>query len=105
MAFTVERTDSFEHDLDGVIAYLVDDLKAPNAALNLLNAVEDAIALLGEMPYLHSLSTKKGLETGFCREHLVKNHVIVYRAEDNRVIFLRLFHQQQFYENRLGLSE
>lgn len=48
MAFTVERTDSFEHDLDGVI---------------------------------------------------------VYRAEGNRVIFLRLFNQQQFYENRLGLSE
>jgi toxin ParE1/3/4 len=38
-------------DLRGITDYITDTLKAPKAALDLLNSLDDSISMLQEYPY------------------------------------------------------
>ncbi len=75
------------------LAYLADALHAPGAALRLASEVDAAKELLAENPFLDAVSDR--LPGSGYREHLVMNYVIVYKADDDVVWLLRLFHQRQ----------
>ena len=100
MAFAVERTEAFEADLDEVVTYLIGE-GVSQAALALLDEVENAIESLGSNPYLHAISRKPALRNRELREFLVKRHVIVYEVAGEDVVLLRLFHQMRYYERFL----
>ena len=93
MASEVRVTAAFECDLLAALAYLADALHAPGAALRLASEVDAAKELLAENPFLDAVSGR--LPGSGYREHLVMNYVIVYRADDDVVWLLRLFHQRQ----------
>ena len=93
MASEVRVTAAFECDLLDALAYLADALHAPVAALRLASEVDAAKELLAENPFLDAVSGR--LPGSGYREHLVMNYVIVYRADDDVVWLLRLFHQRQ----------
>ena len=98
MAYSVNRTQGFESDLDDALAYLAGELKSPQAALSLIDEMENAIAFLGSQPYSHAVSRKPRFAERSYREHFVKGYVIVYRIIGEEVLFLRFFHQGQMYE-------
>ena len=98
MEYSILVAESFRRDLIGAIGYLVDELGSPMAAGRLLDAVDNAIDLMGRMPEMHAVSSKPLLgERGF-RECLVEGYVIVYRIEGKAIAIQRLFHQSQDYE-------
>ena len=105
MGYNVERTDAFEADLDATTRYLIGQLCSVQAAVSLYDAIEEAIVALGETPFIHALSRKPSLHEAACREHPVKNYVIVYRVVGDEVVFLRLFHQTQLYDRLIDMSQ
>ncbi|CVH80234.1 type II toxin-antitoxin system RelE/ParE family toxin [Rubneribacter badeniensis] len=98
MAYTVSKSHCFEEDYDSILAYLLNELKAPRAALTLMGEVEKALDLLERDPFIHAVSRLPALGAGGCREHLVKNYRIVYKVRGSEVYLLRMFHQAQSCE-------
>lgn len=98
MGYSVNRTEAFEADLESAAFYLTAQLHSPQAARALFDAIEKAIGILGEVPFIHALSRKPHLRESGCREHPVESYVVVYRVEGDEVVFLRLFHQRQLYD-------
>ena len=98
MAYEVDRALSFEEDLNAAASYLIEELGSPQSASSLFDEVEHAIEVLEEMPFIHAVSKRLNLREWAYREYPVKNYVIIYRVEGDKVYFLRLFHQTQLYE-------
>ena len=67
-------------ELDGIYAYIADKLSSPDAAVNMIDSLEEAIFSLEQMPERGAIR-KSGIyaETGF-RQLFVKNYVIIYRV-------------------------
>lgn len=87
MAYTVSKSHCFEEDYDSILAYLLNELKAPRAALTLMGEVEKALDLLERDPFIHAVSRLPALGAGGCQEHLVKNYRIVYKVREARFTF------------------
>lgn len=98
MAYTINKSSSFEYDYDGILSYLVDDLKSPRSALSLINEMDKAIEFLETTPYANSVSIRPALAKNGYREMPVKNYVVVYRVRGRMVYLVRMFHQTQRYE-------
>ena len=98
MAYSVRATKTFEDEYDAVLGYVVEKLKAPQAARTLNEALKDARRALAENPLLHAVSRKPLLEHLELRERLVRNYVVVYRVEEQMVYLEHIFHQTQDYE-------
>ena len=98
MAYTVSKSHCFEEDYDSILAYLLNELKAPRAALTLMGEVEKALDLLERDPFIHAVSRPPALGAVGCRGHLVKNYPIVYNVRVRAVAFLLMFHQAQSCE-------
>ena len=67
-------------DLDEIYAYIAGNLSSPDTALNMVDALEEAIFSLEEMPERGSIR-RIGIyaDTGY-RQLFVKNYVIIYRV-------------------------
>lgn len=91
-------TEAFERDYDEIIAYLVYRLKSPQAAQNLLDAMDTSIRKISDNPFLNAVSRKPTLEKLEYREEFVGNYVLLYSVEEDRVVAKRLFHMTQDYE-------
>lgn len=100
MTYEIEESYAFECDVDDVLTYLIDQLKAPRAASQLLDELKNAFECLQENPFLHAVSRRPILHMYGCREYLVKNYVIVYKVEGSLVSLLGFYHQRQLYELR-----
>lgn len=108
MAYRVVVTEQFRNDVLAVVGYLKNELGSPNAASRLVDSIDNALSLIGEMPYMYAVSTKPRLGMFELRECFVQNYVIVYGAlpslasdADGDVHVLRLFHQTQDFERLL----
>lgn len=67
-------------DLDEIYAYIADNLSAPGTALNTVDALEEAIFSLEQMPERGSVRCI-GIYAEACyRQLFVKNYVIIYRV-------------------------
>lgn len=67
-------------DLDEIYAYIAKNLSEPDTALNMVNALEEAIFSLEQMPErgaIRRIGTYA--EVGY-RQLFVKNYVIIYRV-------------------------
>ena len=75
------------HDLEDILYYAAENLKAPDAAINLVNTLESGIAKLKQFPYRapeakDSFLAKQGYRTLF-----IKRYVIFYMvSEDKRMV-------------------
>ena len=94
-------SEAFERDLDETVEYLLSDKASPRTADNFLTEVAEAASFIAEFPDIHGISRKPLLREGGYREHFLRSHVIVYRADDDGVFLARLFHQRQDYEHLL----
>ena len=98
MAYEIIYTETFEREYDEILQYLVMRLHTPQAAQALMTALDDTCSLLADNPELKALSSKPMLEELGFREWLVKNYVVVYRAEDDFLYLEHIFHQSQDFE-------
>jgi toxin ParE1/3/4 len=82
-------------DLRGITDYITDTLKAPNAALDLLNALDDSISMLQEYPYSYKVYLSiKELEIEY-RLLPVKNYLVFYVVKEqvveiHRVVYAKM---------------
>lgn len=90
-----------KQDISEIVMYISGQLKAPQAAMDLLDAFDHSISLLAEFPYAHKLFlTLRPLEEEF-RMLPVNNYAVFYVIREqqrfieiHRIIYARmdLFH-------------
>lgn len=82
-------------DLTDITAYIADHLKAPKAALNLLNALDESISRLEQFPYSCKVYQPiKELENEY-RLLPVKNYAVFYVVKEkvveiHRVVYAKM---------------
>jgi len=84
-------------DIENIILYISDQLKAPKAAIDLVDEFERSISLLREFPYAHKLYRPvRTLEEEY-RMLPVKNYAVFYVVREqekiveiHRVIYARM---------------
>ena len=86
-----------KQDIIDIILYISDQLNAPKAAMDLLDAFDHSISLLSEFPYAHKIYRPlRALEVEY-RMLPVKNYAVVYTVREqekvveiHRVIYARM---------------
>jgi plasmid stabilization system protein ParE len=105
MQYNLIITESAEELLDHIINYLVNQLKNPQAAGNLLTEIEHIYDNLEYNPKIY----------GYTDDHLIKprgyrkarvphyNYVIIFRIEEETytVYIMGYFHELELYKNKL----
>jgi toxin ParE1/3/4 len=82
-------------DLRDIIDYITDTLKAPEAAMDLVNALDDSISMLQEYPYAYKVYQPiKDLGNEY-RLLPVKNYVVFYVVKEqvveiHRVVYAKM---------------
>lgn len=81
--------------LEEAVAYIAENLCAPDAADDLLDAVDEAACALSEMPYRHALYPLLFAMKREIRFVLVRNYNLFYVVNEDRktVEIWRLIHQ------------
>ena len=98
MTYEIVATASFAREYDAIIRYHVEELSAQLAAKRLMDDVENACGILAGNPTINAVSRKALLADLELREQLVRNYVIVYRIESNKVYLEHMYHQKQDFE-------
>lgn len=82
-------------DLRDITDYITDILKAPKAAMDLLNALDDSISMLQYYPYSSKVyQPNKGLESEY-RVLPVKNYVVFYVVKEQVVELHRVVYAKR----------
>ena len=99
MGYRIVKTDAFERDLDGVIAYIVLSLENRTAAASLLDDIEKCYGDLERMPLMYEACRDPNLNALGYRKAGIRNYVMVYKVDEaaKQVMILRLFHGKQDY--------
>lgn len=75
-----------KQDIIDIVLYISDQLNAPKAALDLLDAFDHSISLLSEFPYLHKIyRTLRALEEEY-RMLPVKNYAVFYIVRESEEV-------------------
>lgn len=80
--YTVKITSQAEEQIQETIYYIAHELKAPDAALHLLDTLEDFIACLSHYPQRVALMLEEPWHTKGIRRLLVKNFLIYFWIDD-----------------------
>ena len=67
-------------DLDEIYAYIANTLSEPGTALNIVDALEEAIFSLEQMPERGAIRRIGIYANVGCRQLFVKNYVIIYHV-------------------------
>lgn len=86
-----------KQDITDIILYISDQLIAPKAAMDLLDALEHSVSLLRDFPYAHKLYRPIKLLGEDFRMFVVKNYAVFYVVREaekivevHRVIYAKL---------------
>lgn len=101
MAYKILITEKAEQDLDGIIQYLVGKLCNPDAAIHLLDAVEQLYGRLSETPFMYALCSHSLLSDREYRKAVLGGYLMLYRVEENTVFVERYFSDLEDYIQRL----
>jgi addiction module RelE/StbE family toxin len=82
------------NDVEAIFRYIVNNLEAPHAAVNLKNEIDSAVSRLREFPFAHAVYRAKHPLKKEYRKITVKNYYIFYVVEGagveiHRVIYVR----------------
>lgn len=99
MSYKVIISDEAHNDIDSVLDYIVNSLKNPIAAKNLLCKLEEAYTDLAGNPFMYAYCTDSRLQKDGYRKVVINNYVLIYRidATDNNVYVVRFFYGRQNY--------
>jgi addiction module RelE/StbE family toxin len=101
--FTVNYTTPAEEDLISILEYISNILKAPSAAENLLNEIEEQTKILEENPFIFPLAKDEYLNKQGIRHIAVKNYVLFYTIEEDKEIIsvIRIMYARRDWINLL----
>jgi addiction module RelE/StbE family toxin len=71
-----------QKDLQEILLYIADQLQSPQAAVDLMESLEKAIALLDQSPYAHQIYPLLKPLKAECRLLPIKNYVILYLVRE-----------------------
>ena len=88
--YSIQYLPLAKNDIAGIIAYIAATLKAPGAALDLLDSFDAAISGLREFPYAHRVYLPLRQLDGEYRMLPVKNYAVFYVVlEPQRTVEIR----------------
>lgn len=82
--YTVKFYARVYRDLDGIYAYIAENLLEPDIARHMVDELEEAILSLGQMPYRGAIRRIGAYANGNYRQLFVKNYVIIYRVVEEK---------------------
>lgn len=97
-------TSKAEEDLNQTLNYYLEILKNPNAAISLINEIEDKFNILKYNPYISEIENDEYLKNKNIRSILVKNMLLFYTINDdkNEVTILRILYARRNWIEILG---
>ena len=103
MAYKLIKTDSFQRDLNAVVAYIALSLENKVAATSLLDAVEKSYDGIERMPLMYEACRDPHLKELGYRRAVIQNYIMLYKvdSEAETVYVMRLFHGRQDYEKMI----
>ena len=101
--YKVKFTLIADKDIDNIFLYIFNELKAPMAAENLLNEIEQKIKKIADMPYSCPLVDDKFLREKGYRKLVVKNYIALYVVSDDEklVKIMRVIYGASDYEQNI----
>jgi plasmid stabilization system protein ParE len=84
--YTLQFTEPAEEDLLSTLRYISDVLKAPEAAKNLLDEIEEQTQILKTSPLCYALVLDDYLCSKGIRSFLVKNYQLFYVIDEEEKI-------------------
>lgn len=90
-------------DLAGIWEYLAVELKEPETAARILDALDKAVASLRELPERYALLADKLLREKGIHKVPVKNYIVFYKVNEaeKSVAVLRVLHGRRDWEHVL----
>ena len=105
MACRIIPSQTFGKELDAVIEYLAVDLQSRAAASSLMQSLQKAWENLEAYPEMGPVSSRPGLMVLEMREYRVRDYVVIYRFDGERVFLEHIFHTLQDYERLIENSD
>ena len=95
--YRVVISPSANADLVGILNYIVQEFKNPQAASTLAEGIERCYADLAEMPSAHALCDDPVLRLVGYRKYPVGNYLVIFRVVENvqEVRVVHIFHERQ----------
>lgn len=102
--YRVKFTAIAEVDLDEIFQYIAVHLSAPDAAISLLDEMEEQINRLCDFPYAGSAISDAMLAVRGYRKLIVKNYIIFYLVDEDekQVVIMRVLYGARRYESFLN---
>ncbi|MPW25780.1 type II toxin-antitoxin system RelE/ParE family toxin [Alkalibaculum sp. M08DMB] len=105
MKYKLTITERAEELLDHILNYIVNQLKNPQAASNLMNEIEHIFDNLECSPEMYAYSEDIFLKSREYRKVVVPHYdyVIIFRIDDDSrtVYIVGFFHDLELYKNKL----
>lgn len=103
MQYKIELTEPAILDLEAIMQYLSETLREPNAAKNLLQAIQQELAALHQMPERHPLIPDDILPGTAIRRLFVKNYTVFFtvHSETATVSVLRILYSRRDWKHLL----
>ncbi len=102
--FNLIVTSKAEEDLNQTLNYYLEILKNPNAAISLIDEIEEKFNILKYNPYISEIENDEYLKTKSIRSVLVKNTLLFYTIDEdkNEVTILRILYARRNWIDILG---
>lgn len=105
MGYSLIITEKAEELLDNILYYIVNHLKNPQAAENLMEEIEHVYGNLESNPKMYGFSEDLFLKSKGYRKAVVPHYdyVIIFRMEEEskRVYIIGIFHDLELFKNKL----
>ncbi len=99
MKYDVIISAEAHDDIDSVLGYIVNSLKNPAAAKNLLTKIEEVYKDLADNPFMYAYCGDSRLRNDGYRKTVINNYVLIYRVNESKniVYVVRFFYGRQNY--------
>ena len=85
--YKVDISASAENDLRDIIRYISAQISAPESALKMMDAIEEAVSGLMDMPQRCALVTDERLASIGYRKLIIKNYIALFTIDEkNKVV-------------------
>jgi plasmid stabilization system protein ParE len=85
--YRVDVSEPAENDLMNIMRYISAQLNAPITAINMMDAIEEALGGLADMPQRHPPVTEERLAALGYRKLMMKNYITFFTIDEkNKVV-------------------
>lgn len=101
--YKIELTEPAAQDLEEIMQYISGTLREPNAAKNLLRAIQQELSALHQMPERHPLIPEDILPGTAIRRLFVKNYTVFFTVDSASaaVTVLRILYSRRDWRTLL----